>query len=574
VILVGRLLSGRYRLMELLGQGAMAGIYRAQDVTLGREVAVKVIRPELGRDPGFVARFRAEAQAAAALNDPHVVAVYDYGEDEVGPYIVMELVRGEDLAIRLARGRLAPHQAATVALQVARGLAAAHRRGLVHRDVKPSNILLGSDGRVKIGDFGIARALAAAELTAPGTMVGSVHYLSPEEVRGEPVTPAADVYALGIVLYEMLTGRRPFEGESATAVALARLTVPVVPPRELVPSIPASLEAIVLTALARDPADRYPEAGAMAADLQRFLAAEPAGPAAGEEGETEPGEGAPFPGPSAARPGVPAAVRPPGVAPGAPMEEAEDQLAGAEEPAEPEEAEAPQGPGPWPWIAGLLGLGILALTALLVFLFLTRVVGGPPPSAAPQVVVPTFIGMQIDDARTLADARGLQVDLTFVPSGEQPPGTVIAQDPLPGVLVDAGSSVRLTVVSAAGLVSVPDLRGKPETTALNLLISAGLTVGTRSEAYDPVIPAGSLVSQNPPAGAQVARGSAVDYVVSLGPAPSPSPSPVASPSASAPPSPSPSPSPSPVASPSASAPPSPSPSPSPSPPSPLPSSTP
>ena len=224
---VGRVLGGRYRLVELVGQGGMATIYRAQDGQLSRDVAIKILRGEYGADAAFVVRFRREAQAAAQLNHPNVVAVFDYGTDLVGPYIVMELVTGGDLAAVLReRGRLPPTAAARIGQQIGDALDAAHARGIVHRDIKPSNVLLSSGGRVKVADFGIAQAFSEAQLTltAPGMTMGSVHYFSPEQARGEVVTTASDVYSAGLVLYEMVTGQRAFMGDSAAAVAMARLT--------------------------------------------------------------------------------------------------------------------------------------------------------------------------------------------------------------------------------------------------------------------------------------------------------------------------------------------------------------
>src|SRR3954453_12978864 len=192
----------------------MATIYRAHDAQLDRDVAVKLLRPEYGRDPDFLARFRQEAQSVAQLNHPNVVGVFDYGQGPSGPFTVMELIDGEDLASILRRtGPLPARQAARIAAEVARALAAAHARGIIHRDIKPGNVLVSSDGRVKVTDFGIARAMAEAQMTLPGTTLGSVHYFSPEQVRGETASEASDIYALGIVLYEMLTGRRPWEGD-------------------------------------------------------------------------------------------------------------------------------------------------------------------------------------------------------------------------------------------------------------------------------------------------------------------------------------------------------------------------
>jgi serine/threonine-protein kinase len=196
---VGRVLGGRYRLVELLGQGGMATIYRAQDTQLGRDVAVKVLRAEYGTDEAFVARFRQEARSAAALSHPSIVNVFDYGTDEAGPFIVMELVTGGDLGqVLRERGPLPPEAARSVAQQIAEALAAAHARGIIHRDIKPSNVLLTGGGRVKVGDFGIAQAFTASALTSPGVTMGSVHYFSPEQARGEHLTPASDIYALGL----------------------------------------------------------------------------------------------------------------------------------------------------------------------------------------------------------------------------------------------------------------------------------------------------------------------------------------------------------------------------------------
>jgi eukaryotic-like serine/threonine-protein kinase len=258
---IGATLGGRYRLVELLGQGGMARIFRAHDNQLDRDVAVKILRPEYGRDPDFGSRFRHEAQAAASLNHPNIVSVYDYGQDAAGPFIVMELVDGEDLASIIKRsGALPPRQAARITAETARALQAAHQRGIVHRDVKPGNIMIDRDGRVKVTDFGIARAIAEAQMTLPGTTLGSVHYFSPEQARGDQATPSSDVYSLGIVLYELLTGHRPWEADSAAAVAMARLAGPPPDPSAIRSGIPTDLVAIDRKALATEPADRWSSA--------------------------------------------------------------------------------------------------------------------------------------------------------------------------------------------------------------------------------------------------------------------------------------------------------------------------
>jgi tRNA A-37 threonylcarbamoyl transferase component Bud32 len=269
----GDTLAGRYRLDELIGRGGMATVFRAWDTQLGRPVAVKLLRPEVIADPDLALRFRREAHAAAVLHHPNVVGYLGAGTDGATPYLVMELVDGDDLATRIRRhAPLATATAVRIAADVARGLAVAHARGIVHRDVKPGNILVDGNGSARITDFGVARIAAESEATIPGTTLGSVHYFSPEQARGLSTTPASDVYSLGLVLFEMLTGTRPFSGESTAAVALARVGVPAPSPRAVVPTLPVDVDAVVTRALAPDPVARYPDGATFADALQRCLA--------------------------------------------------------------------------------------------------------------------------------------------------------------------------------------------------------------------------------------------------------------------------------------------------------------
>ncbi len=269
-----RLIAGRYRLGPIIGRGGMATIHRATDVRLERQVAIKLLRPEVSRDPDLAQRFRREALAATVLRHPNIVACLDTGTDGDQPFLVMDLVDGEDLAARLRRGgRLAPAQAARIALDVARGLGVAHIRGIVHRDIKPANVLLASDGRAMVTDFGIARLAMDAEASMPGTTLGSVHYFSPEQARGATTTPASDVYGLGLVLYESLTGARAWTGDTTDAIALARVGAPAPSVRAVRPEVPESLDAIVRRALAPEPGDRYPNGASMAAALEPVVAA-------------------------------------------------------------------------------------------------------------------------------------------------------------------------------------------------------------------------------------------------------------------------------------------------------------
>jgi tRNA A-37 threonylcarbamoyl transferase component Bud32 len=272
----GRLLAGRYRLEELLASGGMAQVWRSTDEVLQRRVAVKVLHPHLAADHTFVLRFRQEAVAAARLAHPGIVSIYDTCSDAGVEAIVMELVEGRTLRDRMTDGSpIEPWQAAGLCAQVAEALDAAHRTGLVHRDVKPANLLLCGDGRVKVADFGIAKAAEDADLTQPGAMVGTAKYLAPEQVRGDPVDARTDIYSLGIVLYELLCGRPPFAADTDAATALARITTDPLRPRQVRSGVPKALEDITLKAMAREPGQRYDSA----ADLRAALLAAGALPA-------------------------------------------------------------------------------------------------------------------------------------------------------------------------------------------------------------------------------------------------------------------------------------------------------
>jgi eukaryotic-like serine/threonine-protein kinase len=266
--------AGRYLLGPIIGRGGMATIYRADDTRLGKAVALKLLRPEITADRDLSERFRREALAATVLRHPNIVACLDTGSDPAGPYMVMELIEGEDLAARLRRsGAINPLDAARIGLDVARGLGVAHVRGIVHRDVKPSNILLARDGRAMITDFGIARLAADAEATLPGTTLGSIHYFSPEQAQGLATTAATDVYGLGLVLYEALTGRRPFHGTTNDEIALARVGAAAPSPRDVRPDVPLAFDAIVLRMLAPEPTSRYANGAAVVAALEPLVAA-------------------------------------------------------------------------------------------------------------------------------------------------------------------------------------------------------------------------------------------------------------------------------------------------------------
>jgi serine/threonine-protein kinase len=549
--MIGRLINGRYRLIAPLGEGGMATIWRAVDEQLDREVAVKILREQFGSDAGFAARFRQEARSAGSLTHPNIVPVYDYGADaESGTqFIVMQLVEGEDLSSVLReRGTLSTDDSVRIALGVASALEAAHRRGIVHRDVKPGNILITDDGDVKVTDFGIARAVSEASMTVTGTTLGSVHYFSPEQARGDEVTGASDVYALGIVLYEMLTGRRPFEGDSAAGVALKRLTEDPVPPTAHRP-VPSGLSAIVMRALERDPARRFPDAGSLAEALRMWQKDPAAGAAAAALGgagaagvaaaaaSTPTGE-APLP-PS----GEPTVYVPPRVA----RPSDRSPMAAASPPRRPpaEDREREGGTPWWTWLLALLAVILLGAIGFLG----AQILGGLDPDETPEpsaqeVTVPDWVGDPIAGVREEAEDLGLQIrEAERQPSDEFEEGRVISTDPAEGETVREGDTVEVVVSEGADEVAVPRLIGQTEEQAIQTLRTAGLEVGTVSSEPN-AAPAGRVIRSDPGEGVDVERGRQVDLVVSSGPTPSPSPSPTLEPTA--PPTPPPTPTPAPT----------------------------
>ncbi len=499
---VGHVLGGRYHLAELVGQGGMATIYRARDTKLGRDVALKVLRGEYGSDVSFLARFQREAQAAAQLNHPNVVAVFDYGQDPVGPYIVMELVTGGDLAGALReRGPLPPTVAASICQQVADALDAAHTRGIVHRDIKPSNVLLSTGGRVKVADFGIAQAFTDAQLTMTGVTMGSVHYFSPEQARGEPVGTPSDIYSAGLVLYEMLTGQRAFSGGSAAEVAMARLSGRIPTPASVRPDVPMALDAIVRWTLQPDPRAR-PSAGELSAALGQFLA-DPYGTSSYA--------------PTLTPPPTPSGLY------SAPLQDQD-----------------PSTVGRLGWIAALLGLFVLVVAGVLLFLVIVSSAGGGVPTPRPDndataapgsaatprptlFAAPQFVGLTVTIARTLADRVGLHLEEERRQTDEAPPGTVIDQDPAIGGRVRPGDTVHVLVAQEANTIAVPDVRGESEENALADLVDAGLLPGGRFTSFDSRVPEGMVIRTDPRTGAEVALGTTVAYYLSRGPRPAPTP---------------------------------------------------
>jgi eukaryotic-like serine/threonine-protein kinase len=506
----GRVIAGRYRLISPEGEGGMATVWRAMDEQLEREVAVKILRPQFGADPGFAARFRNEARAAGSLSHPNVVQVYDFGADpESGDqYIVMQLVEGQDLATVLReRGPLEVDEAVAIGASVADALDAAHRQGLIHRDIKPGNILLTPGGRTLVTDFGIARAVAEASMTVTGTTIGSVHYFSPEQAAGEEVGPPSDIYALGIVIYEMLSGRRPFEGESAAGVALKRLNEPPPPLSTGVRPIPAPLEAVVMRSLARDPAQRYPDAAAFSRALREWRSSDDT--AAIVAPVVAAAAVVPPPLPSE----VPATAPPPPYVP----------------PGPPPKKRQPW----WIWVLAILAVILLGAMGFLAAQLLRGEEPGPSPSAE-TFSLPNWEGDPITAVRLEADDLGLELDEQPDFSEDVDEDDVIRTDPEAGTQVSEGDTITVFVSTGQETTEVPVLVGQTSVQAQAVLASADLVLGAVDDEFSDR-PEGTVIRSDPAAGTTVDVGSQVDIVLSRGPEPTPTPVPTPPPTPTPPP---------------------------------------
>jgi eukaryotic-like serine/threonine-protein kinase len=486
-----RLLGGRYELDGIVGRGGMAEVFRARDIRLDRIVAVKTLRDDLARDQTFQARFRREAQSAASLNHPSIVAVYDTGEDMVGPtpvpYIVMEYVDGRTLRDLLRDDRrLLPERALEITDGVLRALDYSHRNGIVHRDIKPGNVMLTRAGDVKVMDFGIARAVSDAQATMTQTaqVIGTAQYLSPEQARGERVDARSDLYSTGCLLYELLTGRPPFTGDSPVAIAYQHVRENPIPPSRIDPEIPAWADSIVLRAMEKDPGDRYQSAGEMRNDIQRALQGMPvAAPTrfdGGYQGTRRMGQATQMAGPTGAIP--PYDYGP------------EDEGPGG-------------GRKKWPWVVAAL-LAVAVIAGLIWGFNYVSSSGG-------NNAVPNVVGLSKAAAETDIVKANLVPSAVNQASSSVPKGDVISTSPPFGTKLSKDATVKLFVSTGAAQVSVPNVVGMSETAATNELQGKGFSVNEKA-APNSTAAANTVVRQSPGKGTAAAKGSTVTIYVSGG----------------------------------------------------------
>ena len=487
----GSVIAGRYRLEAPIGAGGMAEVFRALDTTLDRPVAVKILAPQYAKDPSFVSRFRREAQAAARLNHPNVVGVYDSGSDDGTHYIVMEFIEGRTLADFLSKGgRLAPTKAVEIAERIADALEAAHAQGVVHRDIKSANVMVTRSGVVKVMDFGIARIAEGAEnVTQTAAVLGTASYLSPEQAQGRPVDARSDIYSLGVVLYEMLVGAPPFTGDTAMAVAYRHVHETPPPPSAKNVDVPPALDAVVMRALAKNPANRYATAGEFREDLERVargdrVSATPLMPAGGDATQVIRRE-------------------PTSMMESLPPDEGKRNI----------------------WVGILIGVLIVAVLGGGLFLLASALLndnGNPNPSATP-IPYFTVIGQTREEAEgALRDAgfTNVTVEEKVATNPTSPKiGTVVAQDPDPNEVdsVLPSDEVTITIAVAPETVQIPTgLVGQDVDAVSAILTTLGLEVSQEPDTTSGEAP-GTVLAVNPPEGSEVDVGDTVTLTVAAEP---------------------------------------------------------
>ena len=493
--MIGRVFDDRYEVVRKLGSGGFADVYLANDRLLGRQVALKVLSSRYAHDEQFVERFRREASSAAGLNHPNIVQIYDRGEAEGTYYIAMEYLEGRPLKeIIVKYAPLSSELVVSVAVQILEALRFAHRRDVIHRDIKPQNIIIDNDGRVKVTDFGIARAGSASTMTEAGSILGTAHYFSPEQAQGQPVEAASDLYSLGVVMYEMATGTLPFDGENPVSIAMKHVHDIPAAPRTINPLVPENLEAVIIRALGKRPVDRYLTAQAMLDDLRRVQ------------------EGAPVVVPNgfadeATRVMAPAAVAAVAGAPG-PSQPTQVRRRPPDLPApiiEPDE-QAGRPRSAWPWI--LVVILILALAGAAY-----AILSNWNTASAEMGRVPGVVGLSEADAIAKITSAGFKYEKEGVqPSAEVAEGDVARQEPDENSQMEKGKTVSVWISSGEGKVEVPNVVNLGQVEAAAKIGAAGLQVAWKSE-VNPDVAVGTVLRQNPESGKKVDAGTTVTITV-------------------------------------------------------------
>ncbi|NPD30971.1 Stk1 family PASTA domain-containing Ser/Thr kinase [Eggerthellaceae bacterium zg-1084] len=503
--MTGRLLNNRYKISERVGVGGMAEVYRALDNVLGRAVAVKVMLPQYAENDDFTVRFRQEAAAAANLQSPYIVNVYDWGQDNGTYYIVMEFVRGSDLKNAInQRGAINQRKVAEIGSQVCQALSVAHGLDIIHRDIKPQNIMVQPDGNVKVMDFGIARAKNST-MSKTSAVLGTAHYISPEQAQGKELTPASDIYSLGVVLYESVTGKLPFDGEDAVSVAMKQVQEMPVPPSQVNPAIDADFEAIILKAMSKNPQERFATALEMRRALNDYLA-----------GRTvNVGAFSPSAATAVIGPGRPAMGSGGGAYAPANSTSVMPKLAEESRVVNPETAanyRAPSTNAPRSKRPLVIGAAVVA-----VLLIVAGVAWALAQGARDGVNVPDVAGKTLEEATDAIQEAGLSVgSVTYAFDPNVESGKVTKQDPKGGSKAPLNSKVNLTLSEGAEQVEVPDLSNMTADEAQRALKAAGLKFTAGAAEHSSDVPQGKVARQSPEKGSQVPAGSNVTYYLSAG----------------------------------------------------------
>ncbi len=494
--MIGRVFNNRYQITERIGIGGMAEVYRAQDNVLGRMVAVKTMLPQYAADSNFTQRFKQEAAASANLQSPYIVNVYDWGQDEGTYYIVMEFVRGSDLKTAInERGAINQRKAAEIGSQVCQALSVAHNLDIVHRDIKPQNIMVQPDGNVKVMDFGIARAKNSV-MTQTSSVLGTAHYISPEQAQGKELTATSDIYSLGIVLYEASTGKLPFDGPDAVSVAMKQVNDYPTPPREINPDLDPAFEAIIMKAMAKNPSERFATAQDMRHALNDYLAGRPVALGGFTGAETAVMGGAVVPLPIDGTAVMPAM----------------GGTNGASNGNGGKSYRASNGKKKSSKKAVAIVIGVIAALALiggLAFALMGGFGSGEP--------VPDVTGKTVDEATLVLQNAGFELGTTSTKYDDGvEAGKVISQDPAAEAKREKGTKVNLVISQGTEQVAVPDLTGMSADEAKQALKEKGLVPVGGEAKYSDTVAQNRVMGQSPSAGSTVAKGASIEYYLSLG----------------------------------------------------------